>query len=81
MKKKLFIIVCVVAVMIGTSILFSIDIYQSTFPNEPAKKTMHKLPWYNHNYIAQDKVFFEDEGVNVELVLVDNVDDNLQYCK
>ncbi len=67
--------------MIGTSILFSIDIYQSTFQNEPVKITMHKWPGYTHSYIAQEKGFFEDEGVNVELVLIENVDDNLQYFK
>ena len=81
MNKKLFIIVGVAAVMIGISIFFSSDIYQSTFQNEPVKITMHKWPGYAHSYIAQEKGFFEDEGVNVELVLIENIDDNLQYFK
>ena len=42
---------------------------------------MHKWPGYTHSYIAQEKGFFEDEGVNVELVLIENIDDNLQYFK
>ena len=81
MNKKLFIIVGVTAVMIGISIFFSSDIYQSTFQNESVKITMHKWPGYAHSYIAQEKGFFEDEGVNVELVLIENIDDNIQYFK
>ncbi len=81
MNKKLFIIVGVAAVIIGISIFFSSDIYQSTFQNESVKITMHKWPGYTHSYIAQEKGFFEDEGVNVELVLIENIDDSLQYFK
>lgn len=79
LNKKLPIIV--VVVMIGISIFFSSYIYQSTFQNESVKITMHKWPGYAHSYIAQEKGFFEDEGVNVELVLIENIDDNLQYFK
>ena len=67
--------------MIGISILFSIDIYQSTFQNNSVKITMHLWPGYFHSFIAQEKGFFEDEGVNVELVLIENIDDNLQFFK
>jgi len=67
--------------MIGTSIFFSSDIYQSTSQNNSVKITMHKWPGYTHSYIAQEKGFFEDEGVNVELVLIENIDDSLQYFK
>ncbi len=79
LNKKLPIIV--VVVMIGISIFFSSYIYQSTFQNESVKITMHKWPGYAHSYIAQEKGFFEDEEVNVELVLIENIDDNLQYFK
>lgn len=81
MNKKLFIVVGVAVVIIGTSIFFSLNIFQSTFQNEPVKITMHKWSGYAHSYIAQEKGFFEDEGVNVELVLIENIDDNLQYFK
>jgi len=81
LNKKLFIVVGVAAVMIGTSIFFSSDIYQSTSQNNSVKITMHLWPGYFHSYIAQEKGFFEDEGVNVDLVLIENIDDNLQYFK
>jgi len=67
--------------MIGISIFFSSNIYQSTFQNESVKITMHKWPGYAHSYVVQEKGFFEDEGVNVELVLNENIDDSLQYFK
>jgi len=67
--------------MIGISFFFSSNISQSIFQNEPVKITMHKWPGYAHSYIAQEKGFFEDEGVNVELVLIENIDDSLQYFK
>jgi len=67
--------------MIGISFFFSSNISQSIFQNEPVKITMHKWPGYTHSYIAQEKGFFEDEGVNVELVLIENIDDSLQYFK
>ncbi len=71
----------VIASLVGISIFVSSDIYQSTSQNNSVKITMHLWPGYSHSYIAQEKGFFEEEGVNVELQLIENIDDNLQVFK
>jgi len=81
LNKKLFIVVGVAAVMIGISIFFSSDIYQSTTQNNSVKITMHLWPGYFHSFIAEKKGFFEEEGVIVELIINENIDDNIQYFK
>ncbi len=45
---------------------------------EPFKVTMHLWPGYYHSFIARDKGFFQEEGVNVELTIVEDIDANIQ---
>ena len=45
---------------------------------EPFKVTMHLWPGYYHSFIAREKGFFEEEGVNVELKIVEDIDANLR---
>ena len=71
----------VIASLVGISIFFSSDIYQSTSQSDSVKITMHLWPGYYHSFIAQERGFFQDEGVNVELVINENIDDSLQYFK
>jgi len=52
---------------------------RSTKPlREPFKITMHLWPGYYHSYIAQEQGFFSDEGVNVELTMIEDIDKNLK---
>ena len=82
MNRNIGIIAVVVIVfVIGIGIFFSSDIYQSTSQDNSVKITMHLWPGYYHSFIAQERGFFQDEGVNVELVINENIDDNLQYFK
>lgn len=46
--------------------------------SEPIKISMHLWPGYAHSFIAQERGFFEAEGVNVELKLVEGIQDNLE---
>ena len=71
----------VIAFVIGTSIFVSSDIYQPISQDNSVKITMHKWPGYFHSFIAEEKRFFAEEGVNVELQLIENIDDNLQVFK
>lgn len=45
---------------------------------EPFKITMHLWPGYYHAFIAKEKGYFSDQGVNVELTIVEDIDANLQ---
>ncbi len=45
---------------------------------EPFKVTMHLWPGYYHSFIAREKGFFEEAGVNVELTIVEDIDANIQ---
>ena len=49
-------------------------------PN-PIRLTMHLWAGYAHAYIAQEKGFFKEEGVDVELSLIEGVDDNLNHFR
>lgn len=40
--------------------------------------TMHKWPGYFHAFIAAEKGYFEEQGVNVKLQLIEGIDDNLK---
>ncbi|MCH7867542.1 MAG: ABC transporter substrate-binding protein [Myxococcales bacterium] len=42
---------------------------------------MHLWPGYAHAYIAQEKGFFKEEGVEVELNLIEGVEDNLEHFR
>ncbi len=45
--------------------------------NQAIKLSMHLWPGYAHSYIAQEKGFFADEGVDVELHLIEKIPDNI----
>jgi len=47
----------------------------------PVHITMHKWPGYFHAFIAEEKGYFEEEGVNVKLQLIEGIDDNLNNFK
>ena len=44
---------------------------------EPITISMHLWPGYAHSYIAQEQGFFTEEGVDVELKLIENIPDNI----
>lgn len=44
----------------------------------PVQITMHKWPGYFHAFIAEEKGFFKEEGINVKLQLIEGIDDNLK---
>jgi len=46
---------------------------------KPITITMHLWPGYAHSYIALEKGFFKEEGVDVELNLIENIQDNIAY--
>ncbi len=66
-----------VAVIVAGAIYF---LQSATSPpkGDPFKITMHLWPGYYHSFIAMEKGFFADEGVNVELAIVEDIDANLQ---
>ncbi len=47
-------------------------------PQPTIQITMHKWPGYFHAFIAQEKGYFEAEGVNVKLQLIEGIDDSLE---
>ena len=48
-------------------------------PNDPITISMHLWPGYVHSFIAQEQGFFEEEGVEVELNIIENVPDNIAH--
>lgn len=44
----------------------------------PVQITMHKWPGYFHAFIAEEKGFFKEEGINVKLQLIEEIDDSLK---
>ena len=44
---------------------------------EPVRITMHLWPGYFHAFIAQEKGFFAEEGVDVDLEIIEGIDENL----
>ena len=81
MNRNIVIISGVVIALVGISIFFLSDIYQSTSQNNSVTIGITMWAGYAHSYIAQEKGFFEDESVKVELQLRENLEDSLQYFK
>jgi len=77
MSKKIVIGIIAVAVIIGGFIWLQ-NFTTTTSLGEPLKLTQHLWPGYYHSYIAKEQGFFEDEGVIVEITLVEDIDANLQ---
>ena len=71
----------VIAFVIGIGIFFSSDIYQSTSQDNSVKISLNLWGGYAHSFIAQEKGFFKDEGVNVELILRERTQDSIQAFK
>ena len=74
-RNFVFVILVVAIVAVGAYLL-----RPATSPpkGEPFKVTMHLWPGYYHSFIAREKGFFEEEGVNVELKIVEDIDANLR---
>ena len=81
MNKRLTFGIIVGISVLAAVVFLSSSIFQETLQQEPIKITMHLWPGYYHSFIAQERGFFQDEGVNVELVINENIDDSLQYFK
>ena len=75
-KRNLIFVIAAVAVVAAGAF----SLWPATPPpkGEPFKVTMHLWPGYYHSFIARDKGFFEEEGVNVELTIVEDIDANIQ---
>jgi len=71
------IIIIVALAFIGVFVLLRNDATTTT-SGEPLRLTQHLWPGYYHSYIAREQGFFSDEGVNVEIELVEDIDANLQ---
>lgn len=78
MNKKIVIGIVVVVVIIGGFIWLRNSTTTTTTLGEPLKLTQHLWPGYYHNYIAKEQGVFSDEGVDVEVALVEDIDANLQ---
>ena len=66
-------------VLLLVSILVIAGCTQVVEEKEPIKLTMHLWPGYVHSYIAQEKGFFEEEGVEVELIINEGIQDNINF--
>jgi len=75
-KRNLIFAIAVVAVVAAGAY----SLWPATPPpkGEPLKVTMHLWPGYYHSFIAREKGFFEAEGVNVALKIVEDIDANIQ---
>jgi len=69
MNKSVIISVIIVAVVIGGLAAYSTSTNISEVSSkEPIKIAINEWPGYAHAFIAQEKGFFEENGVDVELV-------------
>ena len=71
----------VTVVAVAVLIVLAADNVPGSMSRNPIRITMHLWPGYAHIYIAQEKGFFKEEGVGVELNLVEGVDDNLKHFR
>ena len=80
MRKNATRVGLVLVLALGAGILLWQLIPDSTRRN-PIRITMHLWPGYAHIYIAQEKGFFKEEGIEVELNLIEGVDDNIKHFR
>ena len=62
---------------LGAGALLWQSIQESTSPN-PIRVTMHLWPGYAHSFCAQEKGCFKEEGINVELNLIEGIDEKVR---
>jgi NitT/TauT family transport system substrate-binding protein len=74
-RKFVFVILAFAVVAVGAYSLWPVT---SPPRGDPFKVTMHLWPGYYHSFIALEKGFFEEEGVNAELTIVEDIDANIQ---
>ena len=80
MRKNATRVGLVLVLALGAGILLRQLISDST-QQIPIRITMHLWPGYAHAYIAQEKGFFKEEGVEVKLDLIEEIDDNLKHFR
>jgi len=76
MNKQISVVVLVIALVAGAFI--SYVSFQSQSQSNSIKIAIDLWPGFAHAYIAEEKGFFRDEGVNVELQINQNIEDNIQ---
>jgi len=77
MNKQISIIVVVIA-LVGAGAFLSYDRFTGISENEPITLALDMWPPFAHTYVAEEKGFFEDEGLNVKLVLNANSPENIE---
>jgi len=70
----------VLVLAVGAGILVW-QLVQDSMRRDPIRLTMHLWPGYAHAYIAQEKGYFKEEGVDVELNLIEDIADNIKYFR
>jgi len=65
-------------VIIGVGIFMMESNSEKKIVGKPLRVSMHRWPGYYHSFIAQEQGFFREEGVNVELTLIEDIDANLK---
>ena len=70
--------VTVVSVLLVSVVIVGCSSEQAdVLTNDPITISMHLWPGYAHSFIAQEQGFFEDEGLDVELKLIESIPDNI----
>ena len=78
MRKNATRIALVLVLALGAGMVLWQSIQESTSRN-PIRITMHLWPGYVHSFIAQEKGCFNDEGIEVELIINEEIDENLKF--
>ena len=78
MKKKIIYSFVILVIIFISTFMWQLSIGNIKPVREPFKITMHLWPGYYHSYIAQEQGYFSDEGVKVELTMIENIDENLK---
>jgi len=71
----------VIASLVGISVFISFYNDQLTPQENSVKMALTNWAGFAHSFIADEKRFFEDEGVNVELLLRERTQDTIQAFK
>lgn len=77
MKGKIIISTIVLAIIVVGIFMLQSNTEKKII-GKPLRVTLHLWPGYYHSFIAQEQGFFRDEGVNLELTLIEDVDANLK---